>query len=155
MNGQLADLESVIRFVNGGKATFTLVSKKTGARYTYRVNEATNGEVFFVALLDGPDNYTFIGYIRDGAFRHSRKSRVGGNAPSFRAFEWFYRNLENPGLLDAVEVWHEGKCCRCGRALTVPSSIAMGIGPECAGKLGIATPVMGVDELERLLAVPA
>lgn len=26
-----------------------------------------------------------------------------------------------------------GKCCRCGRALTHPGSIALGIGPECLG----------------------
>jgi hypothetical protein len=29
------------------------------------------------------------------------------------------------------EVWHEGKCGKCGRALT-PSSILTGIGPECS-----------------------
>jgi hypothetical protein len=34
-----------------------------------------------------------------------------------------------------VEFWHEGKCCRCGRKLTVPASIASGIGPECATKI--------------------
>jgi hypothetical protein len=27
---------------------------------------------------------------------------------------------------------HEGKCGRCGRLLTVPSSIESGIGPECS-----------------------
>ena len=31
-----------------------------------------------------------------------------------------------------LEVWHEGRCGRCNRALTVPESIASGIGPECA-----------------------
>lgn len=157
MTGQLMDNESVIRFVNGGKAIFTLVSKKTGQRYTYKVSESSDGEVFFVALLSGPDNtedYSFIGFIRDGAFRHSRKARVGVDAPSFRAFDWFYRNLESPTLLAGLEVWHEGKCCRCGRTLTVPSSIAIGIGPECAGKLGldVGAPIMGMDDLERLLS---
>lgn len=34
--------------------------------------------------------------------------------------------------LDRVEVWHEGSCGRCGRKLTVPSSIETGLGPECA-----------------------
>ena len=29
------------------------------------------------------------------------------------------------------ETHHEGKCCRCGRKLTVPSSIESGWGPEC------------------------
>ena len=27
--------------------------------------------------------------------------------------------------------WHEGRCGRCGRKLTVPESIEAGYGPEC------------------------
>jgi len=30
-----------------------------------------------------------------------------------------------------LEIWHEGRCGRCNRKLTVPASIALGIGPEC------------------------
>jgi hypothetical protein len=33
--------------------------------------------------------------------------------------------------MNAVEFWHEGKCGRCNRKLTVPSSIESGFGPEC------------------------
>jgi hypothetical protein len=36
----------------------------------------------------------------------------------------------NPDL----EIWHSGRCGRCSRRLTVPESIAAGIGPDCAGK---------------------
>lgn len=41
-------------------------------------------------------------------------------------------------VLGKVEVWHEGSCGRCGRKLTVPESIANGLGPECAEKVGAA-----------------
>lgn len=34
--------------------------------------------------------------------------------------------------LPECEVWHEGRCGRCGRKLTVPESIETGIGPDCA-----------------------
>jgi hypothetical protein len=34
-------------------------------------------------------------------------------------------------------VWHEGRCGRCGRKLTVPESIESGFGPECASILGL------------------
>ena len=30
------------------------------------------------------------------------------------------------------EMLHEGRCGRCARRLTVPASVASGIGPECA-----------------------
>jgi hypothetical protein len=37
---------------------------------------------------------------------------------------------------DGVVIWHEGRCGRCGRRLTVPESIESGYGPECIGKIG-------------------
>jgi hypothetical protein len=37
-----------------------------------------------------------------------------------------------------LEVWHEGRCAKCGLKLTVPQSIMTGFGPTCAKKLGIA-----------------
>jgi hypothetical protein len=38
-------------------------------------------------------------------------------------------------LPDFVEVWHEGFCGKCGKRLTVPNSIEIGIGPDCIKKL--------------------
>lgn len=125
-------------FALGGNATFTLLSKATGQRFTFKVRQPKEDSPYFVSLLSGSDNendYTFLGSIfSDGTYRHGRKSPVSESAPSARAFAWFWRNLDDPDAMAKVEVWHEGRCCRCGRKLTVPSSIEAGIGPECAGK---------------------
>jgi predicted metal-dependent hydrolase len=42
----------------------------------------------------------------------------------------FWKLVES--LCPGFNVHHEGKCGRCGRLLTVPSSIESGIGPECS-----------------------
>ena len=130
-------------FLIGGNATVTLVSTKSGTRFTYRVRASDDGEVFFVSLLSGPDNegdYSYLGRIARGVFWAGRKipkpGDVGPDAPSSKAFAWVWRGLMQDSLPDAVEVWHEGRCARCNRKLTVPSSIASGFGPECAGKVG-------------------
>jgi hypothetical protein len=71
-------------------------------------------------------------------FRHGRpeKTRITPEAPSAQGFAWLWRNLhDNNKLNEQVEIHHEGKCCRCGRKLTVPRSIELGIGPECEGKM--------------------
>jgi hypothetical protein len=47
-------------------------------------------------------------------------------------FDYVLNKLKTNKLPEFVEVWHEGKCGKCGRALTVPSSILTGIGPECS-----------------------
>lgn len=151
------DANNVYKFVTsksdavGAKAIFTLVSRASGARFTYKVTKAkkrqdSQGTTLFVSVLTGSDNqedYTFLGTLWQGedgtwpfSYKHGRKSKIGEDAPSARAFDYFWRYLRKgqADILDAVEFWHEGVCGRCGRPLTVPESIELGLGPECAGK---------------------
>ena len=99
----------------------------------------------FVSVLTGSDNlndYTYLGIIKHSingpAFFRTAKSRISEDAPSFQAFVFFWRWVIIAGELPAsLEVRHEGACGRCGRALTVPESIDLGIGPDCAEKMGL------------------
>lgn len=140
--------EAARAFANAGNATITLKSKATDARFTYKIqaphfegNEGTNAardtssQMRFVKVLTGSDNesnYSYLGYIRRGVFFHGgSKARVGYDAPSAKAFAWAWKLLAGDVLPASLEVWHEGRCGRCARKLTVPSSIASGFGPEC------------------------
>lgn len=137
----LADRDTAVRFMEAGNATFTIVSKKTGARYTYRIRKPKDaaGEIAFVSLLVGPSNesdFQYIGFIRDRKFQHGgKKARAGLDAPSVVAFGWTWLSLiRDSHMPTTAEIWHEGRCGRCHRKLTVPSSIASGLGPECASR---------------------
>jgi hypothetical protein len=158
--GQLHGRESMRSFVLAGHSTFTLVSKSTGRRFTYKVNSATkdrnqnwstnnqNRDLFFVSVLTGSDNessYQYIGMLRRNGHDNNdtrfpfiyggAKAKVRRDANSVKGFEWFWSRMEAFANVDGLmEFWHEGKCGRCGRKLTVPSSIESGIGPECANK---------------------
>jgi len=133
---QITDATHALRFALAGNARLTFVSGRTGARFTYRIRASKDGEVHFVSLLTGSDNdgdYEFLGTIRGTAYYHGRRSRIGADAPGAKAFGWCWAQLTT-GRIEGYEVWHEGRCGRCGRTLTVPESIALGIGPECAGR---------------------
>ena len=133
---------SAIRdFVLAGKAHFTLVSTKTGTRFTYKVNVSEDGNVAFVSLLTGSDNnsdYSYFANIRPRnlSYWHGKKAKMTEDAPGAKAFAWFWSRLQRHAAMPELEFWHEGRCARCARRLTVPSSIASGLGPECAGKIG-------------------
>lgn len=142
MNGRLATAELALAYLRAGKATVTLVSTKTGTRFTYRVNAAEDSDVLFVGLLSGPDNtadYKYLGRVARGVFWRGRKvprpGDVSPDAPSSMAFAWTWSKLVKGEMPDKLEIWHEGRCGRCARKLTVPSSIASGFGPECLGKI--------------------
>ena len=136
------------RFALAGNATFTVTSKKTGARYTLKFvapKDDPESSRRFVSLLAGPDNeadYTYLGMLFDThapKFTLTQKSRMHGNSPPVLAAKFLcHRVFSHPDapLPPDLEIRHAGRCGRCNRTLTVPESIDRGIGPECANKMG-------------------
>jgi len=150
--------EEFKKFILAGRAIVTIENEESRGRFTYRVKHKKGaGEhgPYFVAVLAGPDNnhhYMYIGtlwygrgghydykheggFVPDLYFRHSPKSRVGKETATFQSFLWVTKRL-NATSPDRpwpphIKLYHEGRCGRCGRRLTVPESIKAGYGPEC------------------------
>lgn len=149
MRGQLLNREAIVRFIEAGNATFTIVSKKSGTRFTYNLSRPkANGNAprpIWVGVLNGQDNnsdFAFAGTVWLAAhgysFRQSAKAVVKPSAPSLQLFLWLVTALNqgrDESITKQAEFWHEGKCGRCGRKLTVPASINSGFGPECITKI--------------------
>jgi hypothetical protein len=146
LRGQLTDYVGLVKFISAGNAILTVKSRKSGERLTFKFSrpkdEAATGRVkpIFVALLSGPNNdsdYQFLGTIFPEAsnftYKVSAKSRVSYTAPSQEFVRWFVKqlNMSPENIFARAEIWHEGRCGRCGRRLTVPESVESGFGPEC------------------------
>ena len=145
---QLTDEAAIRMFILGGNATFTLKNTATQRRYTLKVKQLRDGgkatSPHFVKLMTGPDNetsYAYMGLVKNGAeYVHGGvKAKVPVDDRAHSTFEWLWRTIngKNKGgktLADfpTFQFWHAGRCCKCNRKLTVPESIAAGIGPECA-----------------------
>ena len=140
MAGRFDNAEDATRYIRAGKATITLRSAKTQTRFTYEIERIEkSNKAQFVRVLTGGDNqadYQYMGLIDErGRFKRTERSRIEETAVSYIAFEWSWRALaERKVMPTQLEVWHEGSCGRCGRKLTVPESIADGLGPECRKK---------------------
>jgi hypothetical protein len=148
---KFASAQQCRAFILAGNARLTLRSTATGARFTYRISKPKEDddrphrgpEVFFVSLMSGADNesaFQYLGVIRAGQgghrYEHGRKSKISAEAKGAVAFAWFASQLFFANRLSpTVEAWHEGRCGRCGRPLTVPESIESGFGPECITKV--------------------
>lgn len=131
------DNSTALDFIFAGNSLFTVLNTQTGNRFTFKVKSAkkTEGEeqnVHFVRILTNPEVFEFIGTTFDGKYHHSKKTRISEDAQSVRVFKWLINQLVLGTLPETVEIWHEGRCGKCGRVLTVPNSIEFGIGPECA-----------------------
>lgn len=120
-----------LKFMFSGNSIATFVNTKTDNRFTFKVKQKKYTNLFFVSVLTGADTYTYIGTVVSGEFRHGKKSKITKESQSVRVFQYVLTNLINSSLPNFVEVWHEGRCGKCGKTLTVPTSIANGLGPEC------------------------
>lgn len=145
-------------FLTAGKAIFTvsIPSWFTGHKdirqhYTYCIRQKVSGtgspesnsenSPLFASLLAGPDNisdYVYIGVVnrQSGRLHTTTKSKLTLDQWPVKILDRVLRRvfsgqqqvIENSGF----SVMHCGLCCRCGRVLTTPESLAAGVGPECA-----------------------
>jgi len=134
--------EDIKRFIFGGRAIMTLESKRTGRWFTYKLKRAKKDDdksPFFVSVLTGNDNesaYTYMGTIfnNDGklTFVLTKNSKIGKDALSYKAFNFFFNLLLVNRLHEEIDVYHRGICSVCNRSLTTPDSLKKGIGPICS-----------------------
>ena len=135
MEGHKLNNSEALKFIFAGKSLVTLLNSKTGNRFTFKVKQAKDSNMFFISVLTGPENYSYIGTCIEGVYRHGKKSVISKDAQSVRVFDYVFSNLCKGALPEFIEIWHEGKCGKCGRTLTVPSSIESGFGPECSKRV--------------------
>lgn len=148
--GMMTDPQEIRRFVRAGHAVFTLVSQVTLARFTYSVaaptqqtdaggyaRKYTSDNRFVKLLINSDEDYAYLAWMkRDELIHGGAKACATTEARSWKAL-WYLWNhlLQHNAMPSQVEFWHSGHCGRCGRQLTVPESVAHGIGPECLGKV--------------------
>lgn len=149
VRAELTAASTTVAFMLAGRAHVTFQSRRTGTRFTYAIKKSDPARndtpratwrfegppTHVVAVLTGPDHYTYLGCIFPGQrFAHGRKSRISKTAPSSVAFAWAWARLASGWLPGGLAVYHEGRCGKCGRQLTTPESIETGLGPVCAGR---------------------
>lgn len=151
--------------IAAGRSILTCRSLKTGHRFTFRFRrpdpEPGRTRPIWVSILGGPEGeftrsqdehgpvveqahraWTFLGTIwvdegREGRYSHSAKSKVQPSDTAARTAAWIAQRIpfRVDELMEKAEWWHEGRCGRCGRRLTVPESIESGFGPDCIGRV--------------------
>jgi hypothetical protein len=120
--------------VNG--APFTVVSKKTGKEFTFKVSQILFKGFSYLHFRVESEylNFRYLGYYRKGKV-WSKAGEV--HTPAAEAISWIFRNLEKKNFseLDSlIEVYHLGSCLRCGKTLTDSESIRSGFGPVCINR---------------------
>ena len=111
-----------------GDATFTVVSARTGSRYTYNVSEAPanprfprSGPAWFAKVLTGPENtsdYTYVGMLTASApsevptLRLTKASTLGADSAPVKGLGWLFDVIRRDDVASwqRAQVWHSDTC---------------------------------------------
>ena len=139
-----------LRYMLAGKSEFTMISLRTGGRLKYKLTKKqtknnkddTSEFIYYVNTFDGGE-YKYAGvlfYDRvEDVFRFGKgaKGKIPSTHINIQSLLFVINKLNEGNDAINIELYHVGKCGRCGRKLTTPESLLLGLGPECSAKCGI------------------
>lgn len=132
MNANLLQAINLPTLLLAGNATLTFESKTTGKYFTFNVREKKK------VHNEDPSEYVVIckdktiGHLAGMQFIYHPAVLYGQESEAQKVMAWIWKHLIKPDWLNKnVNIYHVGKCVRCGRQLTTPESVLTGIGPEC------------------------
>ncbi len=157
MQGKINN-DVALNFMLAGKCDVTLVSHKTGNKLTYTISKkkseySTNDEYLYFISVGHAKSLLYAGFIVysdiEDKFKFVRGNKGNLNLSDIRVKSILYTlnqlNKENYNL--GVDIYHCGRCGKCGRKLTDPVSISIGLGPKCAGyEWSMAKQSMGIKK---------
>lgn len=114
---------------------------------------------WFVSLVKGAIGDTkprYLGIIDAKGFRTTKATmkNKSATADNINLFGDTLRSLDGgASIAHAVRIWHTGRCGRCAKALSVPTSIATGLGPICAAQMGVSMKDVSPSLIEKIAAL--
>lgn len=136
-NGKVKN-ENALDFLLAGNCETTIVSHRTGNKFTYKIKRSNNKDTMMYFLHVVKNRAEFAGVIvfddEKGRFNFykGKKGTMDYNYKEIKAILYVLNSLLAKKFNIGVDIYHCGYCGRCGRKLTDPKSIMIGLGPKCA-----------------------
>lgn len=132
---ELIGQENIRNYITGGKGVVTLKSY-TGIHHTYSFEAPSQNKsddnLLFVKTLVNNDTWVYVGMYKNGKFQLTKASKYTKDSPIVKGVYYIMKLMYKPGFSDdRMHLFHEGICSVCGRPLTNPESIQIGVGPVC------------------------
>ena len=115
----------------GGRAIIILNNNDSGKFITYKITVDPSDSRSHFVWVHTSRGYQYVGAIKWGKKFFNSKKSIPRHYTHYKAFVWAWRHISNNSMPHPLSVYHDNTCRRCGRKLTTPKSIKLGIGPEC------------------------
>lgn len=133
---ELRGADNIRNYLLGGKGVVTLQSP-SGIHRTYAFNRPRYQEQFdegtmFIYAQVSSGVWNYVGMLTpEHIFRVTRNSRYELDHPITKGAAYIVKMMNGRITDTPMILYHCGVCSICGRKLTDPKSIAIGMGPKC------------------------
>lgn len=144
---RLTDSAYIYRCIHAGKGKLYLVNSQTMKAHKYWFRRPVNVDEFpadtiFVYVFHDDSRWLYkstyyLGKIgQTGLFQLTRGSRFEPDTEAVRGAQYLAKMSLSQDLVDAgkMHVYHDCKCCKCGRKLKGDWAVENGIGKKCLKK---------------------
>ncbi len=136
---ELTTSESIRKYLTGGKGIVTLQSP-TGIHHTYAFTAPRERDKFpdntlFVYSQVSSNEWLYCGMLDSRfQFKLTRASTWSNDCEIVKGAKYISRWMRNEIKTTPMKLYHAGVCSVCGKKLTHPKSILLGVGPRCRKK---------------------
>lgn len=131
--------EKAIMYLFAGNSLTTIVNENSGNRLTYKIKKHKTKDIFFISCSYAYEQYKYICLAEkvNGMYllRFTNGSKVSEDSQCYKVINYVIHFLQNGEIPNFIKIYHHNICVKCGRTLTVPSSILQGMGDYCAKKV--------------------
>lgn len=137
---------TIHNYIHAGKGEVTLASP-SGIAHSYLFSMPRNasdfpeGTIFVYALHN--DKKFYIGMLTElNEFRLTARSYFNADTEVVRGAAYIAKMATCQDLVDttSMQLYHSGKCCRCGRKLTSAKALECGMGRLCRFRFNTISP---------------
>lgn len=134
---RMLDQDIIHRYIHGGRGIVTLEAP-SGKSHMYAFYRPKNDSIFpediiFVYAVHDRCKLYYIGMLGGDCFRLTHNSRYLSDTEIVKGAKYIVNmsNVVGFAQRSKMKLFHEGVCCRCGRALKTEKSLQQGIGSKC------------------------
>lgn len=147
-NQHILNNDYIKDFIFAGKAIITIKNIENQNHFTFQINQCKDiikndkdenirKQLWFVSVCRSYNEWLYIGLLnKKHNFIPSKK--LDSDTISIKTFQFILNHyVYNNNYDKRVEFYHEGYCMKCGRLLTEPDSVKLGLGPFCRSLINL------------------
>ena len=134
---RMTDSKVIYKYLHGGKGVVTLVNPNSLKCHTYKFLKPMNERDFpedtiFVYVVHDKKTF-YLGVLSGSELRRTRRSSFAEETEAMKGARYIVKMSLRQDLVDSMKmhIYHNGRCCICGRRLNSDKALAMGIGRKC------------------------